>query len=327
MTVSGLMGAPPARTPTAGRLPSARGLRPCPGASAALLRPFRSLPARGGRAPLRVCAQDYPRPEFNAPTYHEAAALSAKLISAPRPAAPLKVAVVGGGLSGLSTAKYLADAGHHPIVLEGRDLLGGKVAAWKDKDGDTIETGLHIFFGAYPNMMNLFKELDIEDRLQWKSHAMIFAMPDKPGQFARFDFPELPAPFNAAVAILGNNDMLTWPEKIQFGIGLLPAIVFGQSYVESQDDLTVKEWMKKQGVPDRVNDEIFIAMAKALNFIDPDDLSMQVVLIAINRFLQERHGSKMAFLDGSPTERICGPLADHIQSKGGEVRTGQRLQK
>lgn len=41
-----------------------------------------------------------------------------------------------------------------------------QVAAWKDEDGDWYETGLHIFFGAYPNMMNIFKELDIEDRLQ-----------------------------------------------------------------------------------------------------------------------------------------------------------------
>lgn len=41
-----------------------------------------------------------------------------------------------------------------------------------------------------------------------------------------------------------------------------------------------------QGVPERVNDEVFIAMSKALNFIDPDELSMQVVLIALNRFLQ-----------------------------------------
>ena len=47
-----------------------------------------------------------------------------------------------------------------------------KVSAWKDKDGDWVETGLHIFFGAYPNMMNLFKELDIEDRLQWKKHQV-----------------------------------------------------------------------------------------------------------------------------------------------------------
>lgn len=76
--------------------------------------------------------------------------------------------------------------------------------------------------------MNVFKELNIEDRLQWKEHSMIFAMPDKPGEFSRFDFPDLPAPINGVIAILRNNDMLTWPEKIQFALGLLPAIIFGQ---------------------------------------------------------------------------------------------------
>ncbi len=161
-----------------------------------------------------------------------------------------------------------------------------QVAAWKDEDGDWYETGLHIFFGAYPNMMNVFKELNIEDRLQWKEHSMIFAMPDSPGEFSRFDFPEIPAPFNGIFAILRNNQMLTWPEKIQFAIGLLPAIIFGQKYVVEQDHLTVTQWMKKQGVPDRVNDEVFIAMAKALAFIDPDTLSMTIVLTALNRFLQ-----------------------------------------
>lgn len=45
------------------------------------------------------------------------------------------------------------------------------MSAWKDKDGDWIETGLHIFFGAYPNMMNLFKELGIESRLQVRARA------------------------------------------------------------------------------------------------------------------------------------------------------------
>lgn len=40
--------------------------------------------------------------------------------------------------------------------------------------------------------------------------------------------------------------MLTWPEKIKFAIGLLPAMVGGQAYVEAQDGLSVKEWMEKQ---------------------------------------------------------------------------------
>jgi 15-cis-phytoene desaturase len=244
---------------------------------------------------------------------------SAWLKQAARPERPLEVVIAGAGLAGLSTAKYLVDAGHKPIVLESRDVLGGKVAAWKDEDGDWYETGLHIFFGAYPNMMNMFKELDIEDRLQWKTHSMIFAVPESPGEFSRFDFPDIPAPLNGVVAILSNNQMLSWPEKIQFAIGLLPAIVFGQSYVEAQDHLTVTEWMKQQGVPSRVNDEVFIAMAKALNFIDPDELSMICVLIALNRFLQERHGSKMAFLDGAPPERLCKPMVEYIEKRGGKV--------
>lgn len=212
----------------------------------------------------RVVNADFPKPDFeSSKPFQEMAADSAWLRQAPRPERPLEVVIAGAGLAGLSTAKYLVDAGHKPIVLEARDVLGGKVAAWKDEDGDWYETGLHIFFGAYPNMMNVFKELGIEDRLQWKTHSMIFAVPDSPGEFSRFDFPDLPSPLNGVVAILSNNQMLSWPEKIQFAIGLLPAIVFGQSYVEAQDHLTVTEWMKQQGVPSRVNDEVFIEIGRA----------------------------------------------------------------
>nr|AGC74040.1 phytoene desaturase [Strelitzia reginae] len=279
--------------------------------------------------PLQVVCKDFPRPELeNTINFLEAAQLSSSFRSGARPSKPLKVVIAGAGLAGLSTAKYLADAGHKPILLEARDVLGGKVAAWKDSDGDWYETGLHIFFGAYPNMQNLFGELGINDRLQWKEHSMIFAMPNKPGEFSRFDFPEvLPAPLNGIFAILRNNEMLTWPEKVRFAIGLLPAILGGQAYVQAQDGLTVTEWMRRQGVPDRVNDEVFIAMSKALNFINPDELSMQCILIALNRFLQEKHGSKMAFLDGNPPERLCMPIVDHVQSLGGEVKLNSRIQK
>lgn len=232
----------------------------------------------------------------------------------------MRVAIAGAGLAGLSCAKYLVDAGHTPIVLESRDVLGGLVAAWKDEDGDWYETGLHIFFGAYPNILQLFKELGIEDRLQWKEHTMIFNQPEKPGTYSRFDFPDLPAPWNGIIAILRNNAMLTWEEKIRFGIGLIPAMIRGQKYVEEMDKYSWSEWMVKQNIPKRVEKEVFIAMSKALNFINPDEISATILLTALNRFLQEKKGSQMAFLDGSPTERMCQPLVDYITSGGGEVR-------
>ncbi len=239
----------------------------------------------------------------------------------------MRVAIAGAGLAGLSCAKYLCDAGHIPVVVEARDVLGGKVAAWQDEDGDWYETGLHIFFGAYPNMLQLFAELGIEDRLQWKDHAMIFNQKDVPGTYSRFDFPDLPAPINGVAAILGNNDMLTWPEKIRFGLGLVPAMLRGQEYVEECDKYSWTEWLRLHKIPERVNDEVFVAMSKALNFINPDEISSTVLLTALNRFLQEKNGSKMAFLDGNPPQRLCEPIVESIRARGGEVHLNSPLRE
>jgi len=270
--------------------------------------------------------KDYPKPNVeNTDNYRIAEELSSSFQSKLRtndPAQKKKVAIIGGGLSGLACAKYLVDAGHEPTVYEARNVLGGKVSAWQDEDGDWIETGLHIFFGAYPNMMNLFSELNIHDRLQWKIHQMTFAMQDLPGEFTSFDFVAgIPAPFNFGLAILLNQKMLTLAEKIQTAPPLLPMLIEGQDFIDAQDELSVTEFMRKYGMPERINDEVFISMAKALDFIDPDKLSMTVVLTAMNRFLNEDNGLQMAFLDGNQPDRVCAPMKEHIESKGGKVIT------
>ena len=172
---------------------------------------------RADRLASDIVMKDFPKPNLeDTDNYRESAALSRKLAGLGSDGPKKTVAIVGGGLSGLACAKYLSDAGHKPIVLEARDVLGGKVSAWQDEDGDWVETGLHIFFGAYPNMMNLLTELGIEERLQWKAHRMTFAMRERPGEFTSFDFPRgVPAPLNMAAAILGNTEMLSWEEKLR----------------------------------------------------------------------------------------------------------------
>ncbi|MBW4539921.1 MAG: 15-cis-phytoene desaturase [Myxacorys chilensis ATA2-1-KO14] len=239
----------------------------------------------------------------------------------------MRVVIAGGGLAGLSCAKYLVDAGHTPIVLESRDVLGGLVAAWKDDEGDWYETGLHAFFGAYPNMLQLMKELGIEDRLQWKEHALIFNQPEKPGTYSYFSVPDIPAPFNVIMSILRNNDMLTWEQKIRFAVGLWPGVLRGQKYVEDMDKYSLIEWLRRQGIDERVSSDVFIAAAKALTFIDPEDVSATIILTAVNKFLQERYGSKIAFLDGSPTERLCQPIVDYFSDRGGEIYLNKPLKQ
>mmetsp|Transcript_4719 Transcript_4719/g.14993 ORF Transcript_4719/g.14993 Transcript_4719/m.14993 type:complete len:588 (+) Transcript_4719:107-1870(+) len=292
----------------------------------------KSAPKQLRRAPASKSALhmvDFPKPNVeNTQPYRDATKLSERFTGELNATPPTKkkVAIIGGGLSGLACAKYLVDAGHEPVVYEARDVLGGKVSAWQDKDGDWIETGLHIFFGAYPNMLRLFSELGIHDRLQWKVHKMVFAMQELPGEFTTFDFVAgIPAPFNFALAILLNQKMLTLPEKIQTAPPLLPMLIEGQDFIDKQDELSVLQFMRKYGMPERINEEVFISMAKALDFIDPDKLSMTVVLTAMNRFLNEDNGLQMAFLDGNQPDRLCAPMVDYIEQRGGKVHTKRAL--
>ena len=107
--------------------------------------------------------------------------------------------------------------------------------------------------------------------------------------------------------------------------GLAPMLIEGQAFIDKQDELSVAEFMQKYGMPKRINEEIFIAMGKALDFTDPDKLSMSVILTAMNRFINEADGSQTAFIDGNQPDRLCQPMVEHITARGGQVLTGKPI--
>ena len=64
----------------------------------------------------------------------------------------MKVAVVGGGLAGLSAALELVDAGHEVELHEARPTLGGAVQTLPRRDGDPEpppDNGQHIALGCF----------------------------------------------------------------------------------------------------------------------------------------------------------------------------------
>ncbi|HYX39332.1 MAG TPA: FAD-dependent oxidoreductase [Oligoflexus sp.] len=69
------------------------------------------------------------------------------------------VVIAGGGLGGLTCAKSLVDHGHQVTVLEGLHFLGGRASTYRDKDGDWVEQGLHLFLGTYSKFKELLQEI------------------------------------------------------------------------------------------------------------------------------------------------------------------------
>jgi squalene-associated FAD-dependent desaturase len=74
----------------------------------------------------------------------------------------VKVAVVGGGLAGLSAALEVVDAGHTVAVLEARPTLGGAVQTLPEREGDPEpppDNGQHIGLGCFTEYLRFLERI------------------------------------------------------------------------------------------------------------------------------------------------------------------------
>jgi squalene-associated FAD-dependent desaturase len=74
----------------------------------------------------------------------------------------MRVAVVGGGLAGLSAALDLVDAGHDVSLYEARPTLGGAVQTLPRRDGDPEpppDNGQHIALGCFREYLRFLERI------------------------------------------------------------------------------------------------------------------------------------------------------------------------
>ena len=235
------------------------------------------------------------------------------------PGAPARVVVAGGGLAGLTAAKRLVDAGLSVELLEKRQILGGKVSAWRDGDGDWVESGLHTFFGAYVEIFELMRELGVYDEVLWKPHVLQYTLAG--GDRFSFRTTRLPSPMHLLPAVFENR-YFSLSEKLSLARALRPILFGSERYYAEIDRMSYQEWHRELGISDRMLRRMFLPMTLALKFLPPEEISARIVVDVSGTFLRERGASRMGFLSGSPAEKLTGPLARAVERAGGRIRTG-----
>jgi protoporphyrinogen oxidase len=75
-----------------------------------------------------------------------------------------RVAIVGAGISGLTAAYRLKQAGMEPTVFEASDYVGGRIKSFQKSDF-LVDIGAFIYLGSYLESVDLIKELGLEPEL------------------------------------------------------------------------------------------------------------------------------------------------------------------
>jgi oxygen-dependent protoporphyrinogen oxidase len=128
------------------------------------------------------------------------------------------VAIVGGGISGLSTAYYLAQAGIPSTLIEARPRLGGVIQT-EHVEGCVIEAGPDSFLSMKPAAMELIRELGLADEVIGSNDHLRVTYVWKGGRLVPLpDGLQLMVP--TKLAPLLTTRLLSWPTKLRMGMEL-----------------------------------------------------------------------------------------------------------
>lgn len=118
------------------------------------------------------------------------------------------VLIVGGGLSGITTAIGLRGSGLKVTLLEKEAELGGRAKSWTDKKtGDVVHNGPHIVLSKYPNMFKLLELLGTRDRIAWQPPGEFITMVTGREEVPMKSDVNLPAPFHFLRSVLKDPNL------------------------------------------------------------------------------------------------------------------------
>src|SRR5258708_38482616 len=129
------------------------------------------------------------------------------------------VAIVGGGLAGLSAACALAGNGFEVTVFERRPYLGGRASSYEHPGtGEVVDNCQHVLFGSCTNLLAFYKTIGIENKIRWFDR-MTFIEPA--GRQSVLEPTFLPAPLHLTTSFL-RFKFLNTPATLS----LAPALIF-----------------------------------------------------------------------------------------------------
>ena len=235
------------------------------------------------------------------------------------------VAVLGGGLAGLSAARQLLGLGFDVTLVEKRPFLGGRAFSFHDPEsGVEIDNGQHVFLGCNSHYLDYLREIGavdkayIQDRLRADVvrngvRGVLFSTPSLGKlhlfpSIVRYPHLTLMDKLRAVYALLAMK--LTDPVKSG---GRL-------------DEETGYEWLRRRHQSERAIENLWnLIVLPALND-DVRQVTAGAMLMVFREALLEKPAdARMGVARVGLTALAGEPSQVYIEASGGELRLGKAV--
>jgi len=231
------------------------------------------------------------------------------------------VAVIGGGLAGITAAVELADAGFSVTVLEARAWLGGATCSFVRR-GLTIDNGQHVFLHGSVAYRDLLA------RLGSTSAGSIREQPEltilSPQGELTLRRSGLPAPLHLVRALAGYRYLTRRERLAAAAAGLL--LQFTEPAVgRADDDASLGAWLDRRGQDDNAREMLWDLLAVTLTGLPANLADLGLAAAAIRAAILAGRDTGDIGVPAVPLSQLhARPAAELLARLGATVMLGAR---
>jgi isorenieratene synthase len=247
--------------------------------------------------------------------------------AAPRVQGDVHVAVVGGGLAGMSAAATLAERGFRVTLYERASALGGKLSGWPiTVDGRSVpmEHGFHGFFSQYYNLRSLLRAAGADrDFVAQDAYPILFRSAPPEG----FGSSRLPFPVNL-LEVLGRSDGIDLLDVAGDRPGMLDLLTYDPVRTFAKwDGVDVETFIREGRLEGGFADVVLRPFAQASMNALGQFSAAECIRFFHFYMLGNPEGLGFDALGRGVHESVLAPLEAHLTALGVTIRTNAEVRR
>jgi squalene-associated FAD-dependent desaturase len=229
------------------------------------------------------------------------------------------VAIVGGGLAGLSAGVALAERGIRVTLFEGKPVLGGRAYSFPDgESGDIVDNGQHVLMGCYHQTLDFLEQIGTRAGLITNRNLEI-EMLDGPARAGYLRTARLPGPFHMTVGLMRYKH-LTLAQRLgvlRAGMRMMSMRRFARGRLRR---MTVTEFLNLTRQSLQARRTFWHPLTIATLNEQPELASAALLAEVMKRaFFSRRSDSAFLYPAVGLSELYCTAAREFIEKRGGVV--------